>query len=418
MNYLTKFYQLLLSGILLLSTSLSFGQATCMDMTEYDGSYLADVSADDVTYPIGEAFMSFGDIDIVKMETALPAYAIGGPTTFLYWSDIAIDVSASELECKELSFELTTTYDAISIDGEGGWNVSSIPDTYTGSGWEMEHDNSGGNSVIIISGDFDEVLIEQNVTGMLSDVCLEDCGTTGGEETCMDMTEYDGSYLSGVSSDDVTYPIGDPFMSFGDIDIVKMETAIPSYAIGGPTTFLYWTDIAIDVSNSDFECKQLSFELTTTYDAISIDGEGGWNVSDIPDTYSGTGWEMEHDNSGGNSVITISGDFDEVLIEQSVTGMLSNVCLEDCSSGTSSTEELNINFTIYPNPANEVLMLDGNGNRFTSGRLISTDGKVMLDFEINEQITQIDLSDIQAGFYLVRLTDINGQIYLKKLIRE
>lgn len=207
-------------------------------------------------------------------------------------------------------------------------------------------------------------------------------------------------------------------MSFGDIDIVKMETAIPSYAIGGPTTFLYWTDIAIDVSNSDFECKQLSFELTTTYDAISIDGEGGWNVSDIPDTYSGTGWEMEHDNSGGNSVITISGDFDEVLIEQSVTGMLSNVCLEDCSSGTSSTEELNINFTIYPNPANEVLMLDGNGNRFTSGRLISTDGKVMLDFEINEQITQIDLSDIQAGFYLVRLTDINGQIYLKKLIRE
>ncbi|WP_271392345.1 T9SS type A sorting domain-containing protein [Aequorivita sinensis] len=77
-------------------------------------------------------------------------------------------------------------------------------------------------------------------------------------------------------------------------------------------------------------------------------------------------------------------------------------------------------FQIFPNPVNEVLVLNGTKN---IGRLktqvYSTEGKILntqhIDF--NKQ-TSIDVSNLSSGIYFLNIEDQSGRVEVKKFIKQ
>lgn len=75
-------------------------------------------------------------------------------------------------------------------------------------------------------------------------------------------------------------------------------------------------------------------------------------------------------------------------------------------------------FTVYPNPATNIIsvgssMLDGNPH-FT---IFSVNGEKVIEKQLGDIETQIDISTLQPGFYFVRLQN-EKMIEVKKLIKE
>lgn len=59
---------------------------------------------------------------------------------------------------------------------------------------------------------------------------------------------------------------------------------------------------------------------------------------------------------------------------------------------------------IYPNPASRVVYIDGMNGKFGTAELFSPDGRMVRRVKLNGGETPVDLSDIPAGVYLLRLT--------------
>lgn len=81
--------------------------------------------------------------------------------------------------------------------------------------------------------------------------------------------------------------------------------------------------------------------------------------------------------------------------------------------------ELNnqINFTIYPNPSNHSIQIQGVD--FKEGvriKIISIEGKILKD-EVTQQ-SIINISDLSAGMYFIELADATGKTGTKKIIKE
>ena len=76
-----------------------------------------------------------------------------------------------------------------------------------------------------------------------------------------------------------------------------------------------------------------------------------------------------------------------------------------CSLGTNDPD-ISSAFTMYPNPANDFILLDFNtGSSFTSYRIIDASGKVLEQRHHieNEQQININTAHLAAGFYLLQL---------------
>ncbi len=66
---------------------------------------------------------------------------------------------------------------------------------------------------------------------------------------------------------------------------------------------------------------------------------------------------------------------------------------------------------VYPNPANNLIMVDG--MQALKAEIIDVTGKLMGVY--NNPITGIDVSTLPSGIYLIKLTDLNQQIVVKKI---
>jgi len=70
---------------------------------------------------------------------------------------------------------------------------------------------------------------------------------------------------------------------------------------------------------------------------------------------------------------------------------------------------------VYPNPASDKISISLNNNQFIKGtELYSLDGKLL----VQEQnvINTIDISELKAGVYLLRVVDEQGAVYNKKIV--
>lgn len=75
-------------------------------------------------------------------------------------------------------------------------------------------------------------------------------------------------------------------------------------------------------------------------------------------------------------------------------------------------------FTISPNPAQDMVTIDSNKSGFASVTLYNTLGKQVKEVRNVAGSLQIDLSELTSGLYLVQVIDTNGNSSIKKLIKR
>jgi hypothetical protein len=88
---------------------------------------------------------------------------------------------------------------------------------------------------------------------------------------------------------------------------------------------------------------------------------------------------------------------------------------------TSVNENGNENntFTIYPNPAGESFTIDHalNPGYNSVVEIYSLDGKLMQQIAIEQSKTEVNISSLSSGIYVVKITG-NNEVYTRKLVKE
>ncbi|MDA3906436.1 MAG: TonB family protein [Bacteroidales bacterium] len=83
-------------------------------------------------------------------------------------------------------------------------------------------------------------------------------------------------------------------------------------------------------------------------------------------------------------------------------------------------EDFKIEFKVYPNPASEFVNIEIlNNNNELEYQLINQNGQLLQNGLLENNTTQLNISELKIGFYLIRLiSKENGVVETKKLIKK
>lgn len=102
---------------------------------------------------------------------------------------------------------------------------------------------------------------------------------------------------------------------------------------------------------------------------------------------------------------TKSGDYAVALTENGCTDTTEciNIILVD-------TEQSNVepNFTIFPNPANEMVFIDNPENQKGTIDILDLSGKVIQSVDLNNNLMPLDIQNLQSGLLTIRIRTDNG----------
>ncbi|NMJ87900.1 MAG: T9SS type A sorting domain-containing protein [Thaumarchaeota archaeon] len=126
----------------------------------------------------------------------------------------------------------------------------------------------------------------------------------------------------------------------------------------------------------------------------------------------------------GDASRIIEFDYDEqtrntVDLKSYINGFSYKTSLQEVL--VTSNKDLITNGTkIYPNPAVNQLTVENDGNSLRRVQIFTSSGKLMKSFELNNNsITSVlNISDLKEGMYLVQLTDKNGAIKTKRIVKQ
>ena len=79
--------------------------------------------------------------------------------------------------------------------------------------------------------------------------------------------------------------------------------------------------------------------------------------------------------------------------------------------------ELTNNILIYPNPTNNILNIDLKGNTANKLIILDINGREIKEYKLNKDETQIDLSNLINGAYIIRVYDKKEMIYQSQVIK-
>ncbi|MFY8022201.1 MAG: T9SS type A sorting domain-containing protein [Bacteroidia bacterium] len=88
-------------------------------------------------------------------------------------------------------------------------------------------------------------------------------------------------------------------------------------------------------------------------------------------------------------------------------------------SGLSSVKKESFNCLIYPNPAQETIIIK-NDQQFKSGtiEIFDINGSLQQIEKLNRYENQINISQLKPGFYIVKIENDKGEVLFKKIIKE
>ncbi|MCB0370197.1 MAG: T9SS type A sorting domain-containing protein, partial [Bdellovibrionales bacterium] len=83
----------------------------------------------------------------------------------------------------------------------------------------------------------------------------------------------------------------------------------------------------------------------------------------------------------------------------------------DCSVSTVGIEKIKKEtLVVYPNPASDIIYIEGNNCINCNVQLCDFSGKVIRDYGVfNQERITLNTSSITSGFYFIRLSDENNQ---------
>jgi DNA gyrase inhibitor GyrI len=84
---------------------------------------------------------------------------------------------------------------------------------------------------------------------------------------------------------------------------------------------------------------------------------------------------------------------------------------------TGDVAENNLDLSVYPNPAENVLNIDA-AESLSSVKVIGMDGRVVVEEEINGNTVSIDVSSIEAGSYYYEVVSLNGVVSRSSFVKK
>lgn len=84
---------------------------------------------------------------------------------------------------------------------------------------------------------------------------------------------------------------------------------------------------------------------------------------------------------------------------------------------TSSVTENNLDITVYPNPAENVLNIDA-AESLTSVKVIAMDGRTVIDTKVDGNSTSVDVSSLDAGSYYYEVVSSKGDVSRSSFVKK
>jgi len=174
--------------------------------------------------------------------------------------------------------------------------------------------------------------------------------------------------------------------------------------------------------------------VATSYQAGGFDpskirlysfGSGVYEIINYVDTNSSNSTYTYKFYNGNNAATTetvpgscaVAGDRSVTVPKDTVLPL---VCFSGCSACIpSSVKENALNneiFTLFPNPANNMITINNTETGRYHMQLFDNTGKLIMHKKITTRVSEIDTDHLGNGVYFVRLYDSNGLSQMKKLI--
>ena len=155
---------------------------------------------------------------------------------------------------------------------------------------------------------------------------------------------------------------------------------------------------------------------------------GGWN--NVPPDFTwtsnlATAWSSNHtlirhsDITSGDinpiDAYDVSAQWDSIP-----ANTFDNLGSHNCACGnvTSVNEVADLELNLYPNPSQNCILNLNSDAIISRVRVLSIDGKLVKEEQVNAINTVLDLSELKAGAYLIQVFDNNNRSTRRTFIRE
>lgn len=182
--------------------------------------------------------------------------------------------------------------------------------------------------------------------------------------------------------------------------------------------------------------------VNLTFNLVNNDGNdtcasvyfGGINGLTVTNgiTTNGT-WNNE--SKSWNSILSLTGQTNSITLECVVTENQNvsitanaicsslwefitenNNCTMVLNNLSTSENQLQNNFSLFPNPAYDIVNITNKNKNITSIQIVDALGKKVLD--VNDNSNQLNISNLISGLYFVKIKTEDNLIYYQKLIKE
>ncbi|RLD55950.1 MAG: hypothetical protein DRJ05_12095 [Bacteroidetes bacterium] len=206
------------------------------------------------------------------------------------------------------------------------------------------------------------------------------------------------------------------------------------YDYGSGTTFANedWLISPVLEFTTSFSSANISFSNAKNYTGddmqlkVSTDYDGGGDPNSatwtsLSYTMSGGGWSWV--GSGDVDLTSYIGPsvyvafFYTCTADGSATWEVDEIFVRGATQVGINTNEMASQISVYPNPTSGMVQISKPGIDFSQITIMSITGSVVMETELNSEISTLDLQDLEAGIYFMVFSDKNNSnIISKKLI--
>lgn len=226
-------------------------------------------------------------------------------------------------------------------------------------------------------------------------------------------------------TDDITVSYeGIPMPNLGNDTTLCLGEIITLNASTNPTGIISWNtgagDPVITVSNAGTYSVTVtsaagcvgSDAVTINYSSVNIDLGG-----DTLDLINANPLTLDAGNAGGTYLWNTGETTQSITVDTSGTYDVTVTDMFGCTAtssvviiNTTSTNGLfNTNFKVYPNPAQQYIIVEAKGTAITMARIINITGQVVETINVQNQ-AQISVEHLVNGVYFIQFSNRDGQI--------
>lgn len=136
-----------------------------------------------------------------------------------------------------------------------------------------------------------------------------------------------------------------------------------------------------------------------------------WHFTDLPDSYEIARHELVYNIQNNRNPYIDSVDFACYVNFHNM-----NYIADGCELGL-STDFIENNLSVFPNPSNEIVYVQLNGVKITSINVMDMTGRTVGTFTAPTQFVEVDVTNFKAGTYLLNINTEKGNLVERIIVQ-